>query len=79
MLLSKEDYANMLKLLDRVEAKGLQEFKYLSVLSVKLEQRVAAWFDGHPTGTDVPAEISAAVAAATAPPVEAAPIQLNKE
>jgi inosine/xanthosine triphosphate pyrophosphatase family protein len=53
MNLIKEDYSNILKLLEGVEIKGVQSAKYVAVLAHKIENRVATWFDGHPSGYQV--------------------------
>lgn len=53
MQMLKSDYENILKLLEGVEIKGVQSAKYVAVLAHKIEQRVATWFDGHPSGYEV--------------------------
>lgn len=50
MSLVKSEYEALLTLLNRVETKGLGEAKSLIILEHKLQQRIASWFDGHPTG-----------------------------
>lgn len=50
MQLNKDDYSNILKLLEGVEIKGVQAAKYVAVLAHKIEHRVATWIDGSPTG-----------------------------
>lgn len=61
MLMTKDDYANMLKLLANVEVKGLDAARYISVLAAKLEQRITTWVDGSPTGFAPPAKPKAEV------------------
>lgn len=53
MMLTKDDYSNLRKLLESVEIKGATAAQYIAVLAHKLEGRVATWFDGHETGFDV--------------------------
>lgn len=47
MKLDKNDYANILKLLERATFNGLEEAKYAAVLSVKLQNAMAE-FDAPP-------------------------------
>jgi hypothetical protein len=68
--LIKEDYQNVLKLLDRVTIQGKEEAKYIALLAHKLEQRVVNWFDGHFSGyKPEPVAPPAAPAAPVAAPV----------
>lgn len=50
MSLLKQDYENLLKILETVEIKGASSAKYITALAARIEQRVASWFDGHVTG-----------------------------
>lgn len=50
MSLVKQDYENLVKILESVEIKGLSSARYIADLASKLESRVASWYDGHPSG-----------------------------
>ena len=51
--LTKEDYQNLVSILDTVEIKGRKSAEYIAILAMKLELRVKQWFDKHPTGFDI--------------------------
>lgn len=53
MQLTKDDYANLRKLLESVEIKGASAAQYVALLAHKLELRVSLWVDGHESGFDV--------------------------
>lgn len=52
-MLIKDDYKNLRAFLERVEVKGVGEAQVLAIIALKLEQRIAEWFDGHVTGFKV--------------------------
>ena len=73
MTLDKDDYTNLLRLLEEVPVKGTQSIKYVAILLHKIEQRVMTWYDGHPSGlrvVDMPekASLPDMPAAASLPP-----------
>ena len=75
MNLNKEDYENIVRLLEEVPVKGIKSIKYVAVLLHKLEQRVALWFDGHPTGyqvQDIPKDLPSKSQDVPAPPSQPA-------
>jgi hypothetical protein len=51
--LTKEDYQNLVAILDNVEIKGRKSAEYIAILALKLELRIQNWFDKHPSGFDI--------------------------
>ena len=51
--LTKEDYQNLVNILDSVEIKGRKAAEYIAILALKLELRVKTWYDKHPSGFDI--------------------------
>lgn len=51
--LTKEDYQNLVSILETVEVKGRKSAEYIAILGLKLDNRVRTWFDKHPTGFDI--------------------------
>lgn len=72
-MLIKDDYKNLRAFLERVEVKGVGEAQVLAIIALKLEQRIAEWFDGHVTGFKVQDYAITQVAPPTQPPGAATP------
>lgn len=53
LYLTKDDYQNLINILDTVDVKGRKAAEYIAVLGAKLDLRVRNWFDMHPTGYDI--------------------------
>lgn len=51
--LTKEDYQNLVNILDTVDVKGRKAAEYVAILAMKLELRIKNWFEKHPTGFDI--------------------------
>lgn len=46
--LNKQDYENLLQVLETVDIKGLSSAKYFAILGHKIEAQIASYDDGDP-------------------------------